>query len=394
MNNELPYGFIKIIDDTGELLREVQTHSDSPIYSKWENKYANGILEFSEKELSKMPKEFKKEFRAGKITAHVRRKKNGVFEIRCQINKTPIRAASKVLATAKEKFIVELYKIINNNQKVPSNAHILLCPYMLEWLETIKKPLVKPITYKDYLYNYNAYIKPTFNDRELSEIKGFELQKFLNGFTEKEKFRTANKLYQLLSAVFEYAVVDDIITKSPMQKVSIQRYEQEHGIPLTREEEKYLLNCLINSGSVYAQAYVFLIYTGLRRSELSSVVLSDNWITLTTSKQRKGYKKKLRSIPIPSMLARVLPIINLEAIKALHPAMLTKHIKDYFPNHHAHDLRHTFITRAQECGIQRELVSLWAGHTADSSTTTLIYTHLEQNKEHQIEAMKKFDYIL
>ena len=64
-----------------------------------------------------MPKEFKKEFRAGKITAHVRRKKNGVFEIRCQINKTPIRAASKVLATAKEKFIVELYKIINNNQK-------------------------------------------------------------------------------------------------------------------------------------------------------------------------------------------------------------------------------------------------------------------------------------
>lgn len=51
---------------------------------------------------------------------------------------------------------------------------------------------------------------------------------------------------------------------------------------------------------------------------------------------------------------------------------------DLRPNHLLHDLRHTFITRYQECGIKRGIVSLLAGHTADSSITSIVYTHLEQ----------------
>ena len=64
------------------------------------------------------------------------------------------------------------------------------------------------------------------------------------------------------------------------------------------------------------------------------------------------------------------------------------------PNHHLHDLRHTFITRCQECGIAREIVSLWAGHAADSSVTSTVYTHLEKNEEYQLSEIEKFDYIL
>ena len=74
--------------------------------------------------------------------------------------------------------------------------------------------------------------------------------------------------------------------------------------------------------------------------------------------------------------------------------MLTKHIKDYLPQHHCHNLRHTFITRAQECGIKREIVSLWAGHAPDSSITSNVYTHLEQNELHQFKEMSLFSYDL
>lgn len=49
-------------------------------------------------------------------------------------------------------------------------------------------------------------------------------------------------------------------------------------------------------------------------------------------------------------------------------------------------------TRAQECGIRREYASMWAGHKADTSITSNVYTHLEQNKNVQIEEMKKFQY--
>ena len=94
------------------------------------------------------------------------------------------------------------------------------------------------------------------------------------------------------------------------------------------------------------------------------------------------------------MLAPLLPFIDIQALTQLPVALLTKYFKRRMPAHHLHDTRHTFITRAQECGIRREIVSLWAGHAADSSTTTTVYTHLEHNKELQEREMSKFSYDL
>lgn len=391
---ETPYGFIKIIDDTGELLREAQTRSDNAALSEWQKKYANGILKFSEKELSKMPSKVKKQFKVGNVTAHIRKKKNGVFEIRSQIERQRLSVSSKDFDTAKEKFITAVNDLFATPNAVRINKHVKFCDYMRQWLATVKKPTVKAVTLEDYDYTAKTYIYPEFEGRELSDIKGFELQAFFNRFAEAGKHRTAKKIYNLLLPVFEYAVMDDIIIKSPMQRIALPTYEQEHGTPLTRTEEAELVGSLRKDRELYAQAFAFMIYTGVRRSELASAELQNGWIKITTSKQRKGLKEKLRFLPVSPMLAKVLPLIDLKAIKAITPAMLTKHIKDYFPHHHAHDLRHTFITRCQECGIQRELVSLWAGHTADSSTTTVVYTHLEQNREHQAEEMQKFDYLL
>ena len=144
--------------------------------------------------------------------------------------------------------------------------------------------------------------------------------------------------------------------------------------------------------SVYNQAFAFIMYTGLRRAELASVVIDGEWITLTTAKQRKGMKEKSRSIPISPMLKRVLPFIDIDKIKAASIGVLTNRFKDVCPNHHLHDLRHTFITRAQECGIRREIVSLWAGHKADSSITTNVYTHFQEHSELQILEMQRYDY--
>lgn len=66
--------------------------------------------------------------------------------------------------------------------------------------------------------------------------------------------------------------------------------------------------------------------------------------------------------------------------------------KRRFPEHHLHELRHTFITRAQSCKISRELVSFWVGYKADSSVTSTVYTHFEQCPEFQIEQIALFDY--
>ena len=79
--------------------------------------------------------------------------------------------------------------------------------------------------------------------------------------------------------------------------------------------------------------------------------------------------------------------------KEISSDAIARHVKDYFEGHRTHDLRHTFITRAQEVAIRREIVSLWVGHAPDSSITSLIYTHLEFNEQLQLDEIKKFDYV-
>lgn len=341
-----------------------------------------------------MPKRFRPQFKVGRIVAHIRQKNNGVYEIRCQIEKKQIAASSKYLDTAKEKFIAAL----KNTEKSPKNEKIkksvTLGEYMIKWLETVKKPYIKENTYHDYFNMWKFQICPAFGNRPLNSISQFEIQAFFNRYTERGKNRTAKKIYLLLNAVFEYAVGDDIIKKSPISKISLGDYEKEHGKPLSREEEKILVSSLVEKGDKYSQAFVFLLYTGLRRSELSSVNVVDGWVYVKTSKIRKGRGDKPRSLPVPPMLSSVLPFIDIDAIKDITPEALTKNFKKILPSHHLHDTRHTFITRCQECGIQREIVSLWAGHAADSSITTTVYTHLEHNRQHQVEEMARFQYSL
>ena len=179
-----------------------------------------------------------------------------------------------------------------------------------------------------------------------------------------------------------------------MLNVKIGTYEQEHGSALTRTEEKKFIESFLQEPTLNKQAYAFILYTGLRRAELVSATIDDKWITVINAKQKKGKKEKTRRIPISPMLNKVLKFINLEQIKQIASNTLTCKFGKCIPNHHLHDLRHTFITRCQECGIPREIVSLWAGHAADSSITSIVYTHLESNEEHQLSEIVKFDYDL
>ena len=147
----------------------------------------------------------------------------------------------------------------------------------------------------------------------------------------------------------------------------------------------------IASGSKSGAAFLFILYTGIRRSELlSAKIIDDKWISIICAKQRNGRKEKNRMIPISPRLRQFLPLLNLDEIRSLYPNRLSRTFKEWCPEHHLHDLRHTFITRAQECGISRELVSLWAGHKADNTMTSNVYTHFSE--EYQLQEIKRFDY--
>lgn len=162
-----------------------------------------------------------------------------------------------------------------------------------------------------------------------------------------------------------------------MRLMKPPKYEERGGVALTLNEEREFLRLLNESNCTreIKNALLFLLYTGIRRSELASARIEGDFISVVCAKTRKGFHERRRLIPVTPMLARRLPQMDVAGFNVLRPDALTQAFKRIMPAHHLHELRHTFITRAQECGVPREVVSVWAGHAADSTQTSNVYTH-------------------
>ena len=395
---------LKIVDiNDGEALIEAARPKGKPLTEeqkraliqaqkkKEEEKRKSGVLHFTQEEWKKMPRKVKHAFKIHGIFGRPRITEDGLYQIRARSQGLNIQVTHKDFTVCKELYIQALENALEGVETPKKPVPVCFVEYMCKWLETVKKPSVKPVTYADYRQTFTAYISPAFPERKIKDISRQELQQFINEYSEEGKNRTAKKIYQLLKSVFDYAVADELVSKSPMERVILPKYEQEHGQALTRAEEKEFIERAKKTS--YFGALIFLLYTGLRRSELASVVIDSAWIRLVSAKQRKGATLKERSIPITPMLAKVLPSINLSEIKTVNPAILTKWVNKLMPNHHCHDLRHTFITRCQECGVPTPIVSLWAGHKIsgiDSSLTVQVYSHYSE--ETQISEARKVKY--
>ena len=89
-------------------------------------------------------------------------------------------------------------------------------------------------------------------------------------------------------------------------------------------------------------------------------------------------------------IKEVIPYIDFEKAKNANLNTVATRMKRLFPDHHPHELRHTFITRCKECGVQSEVVSIWAGHSLSGTITTTVYTHYSD--EFQLKEAEKVNY--
>ncbi len=344
------------------------------------------FLEFTKKELSRMPKFFKTAYKLkGGKTAHIRQKENGTYEIRYRRDGLNLSVSSKNLGEAKERFIQALCTAKTETM----SDKTFFGQYAMQWLEVVKKPQIKENTYSDYLLMFKAHIFPRFGKMRLRDVKPIDVQKLLNGLCDKKTFRIAEKVYVLLNALFAFAVAEDLISKNPLSLIRKPKYETKHGQALTIEEERTFVEKCISSFSPCRYAFIFLLFTGIRRSEIDSVQISSQWVTVVTSKTRKGAAEKTRKIPISPMLRPFLPFMTRENLSHKLDT-LTRGFSKLMQGRHLHELRHTFITRCQECGISRELTSLWAGHKADNTMTSNVYTHFSE--EYQLGEIQKLRY--
>lgn len=353
--------------------------STEAVFVKETTKMSEGILQFTKKELAKMPKNFKNLFIAQKVVAHVRLKNAKYYEVRATINGDHISACSKDLDTAKFKFIEKLHSDRITKKKDP-----LFGKFADEWLENVCRPYVKESTYEDYwrlLYNH---IYPVFHNKRLSEIDGLQIQKFIN---EKGASRTTGKLFTLLGTIFNYAI-PNYLSYSPMLHVKKPYYLAEHNEPLSKEEEAAFIHKLFSTNNPYAYTFVVILYAGLRRSELKTAVFDENFITVKGAKQRKNHPEKIRRIPISPMLRKFMPLGDIPKVR---DDTLSAVFKELCPEHTLHDLRRTFNVRARTCGIPKPLVQHWLGHAPSRDDVNEMH-YMHYDDEYQLQEIQKFSY--
>lgn len=337
------------------------------------------FLKFTNKEISNMPERFRKEFVLQDRVVHCLKRKSGKrtynYVIRYRRNGLNIVASSNDLQEAKAKFIKKLNDCSNENisksrrsktvNGVSSNFH----EFANYYFENYRKRKVAPQTYLNDMCRYKNHVKPHFGDKSLEEITPSDCQKVLDELLAKGMSKTNNEIYSLLNGIFKMAIAHNLITQNPLSVVVIEKHHCKHGKALTKAEEKQLLDS--TKGTKYEMIFALGLYTGLRPNEYETARVEGEFIVAKNSK-RKGGKIEYKKIPISSKLKPYL-----DGVKNLEMPTL-EYVRYEFnkilPNHILYDLRTTFYTRCEECGVAPPARDHFVGHS--SSVLNATYTDL------------------
>jgi len=247
---------------------------------------------------------------------------------------------------------------------------------------------------------FQDFIKQEFEQNTIDDVNYSQVRSWIVLLMESGVANTTvNRKIASLKAFYKFLLKTKQIEASPLLKHQPLKTQRKEQIPFSEKELSNLLNTLIfpnDFEGVRDKLIVDLFYTtGIRRSELSNLKISDVDLTVSTLKV-VGKRNKERIVPI-------LPIVTqefqqyfserakLEQINHFEYVFLNKKgikLSDFVVysiiNHYLsnvsekvkkspHILRHTFATHLLNNGADLNSVKELLGHSSLASTQ--IYTH-------------------
>lgn len=319
-----------------------------------------GFLNFTKKEILKMPTKFRKYFIANDCLVRVRRRKRGKrgfnYEARYRRGEYNISVSSTDPEKLPGKFIAALHAAEHADRlpNVPETFH----EFAEYFFETFWRRTVAAQTYKNEINRYKNHIKPFFGSTPLKKITPAMCQQLLDGITAKGYGKTADEVHGRLNQIFEAAIKHGLIKFNPLALTVHVTHEREHGKAFTKEEERRLLE--LTAGTPYELMFAIVLYTGLRPNEYKTARIAGEFIVAVNSK-RKNKKVEYKKIPITPMLR---PYLN--GVDELHfytVNRISEKLHVYFPEHTLKDMRETFNTRCIECGVGDVARKKFMGHS-------------------------------
>lgn len=321
-----------------------------------------GFLKFTEKEILKMPKQFRKTFRIKGHYPHARKRTTGRYKCSYELryakkpfNNPPITASGKTLEAAIANFIKKLDNYVPQDEAMPSVPKDF-DGFALYWFENFHKAKVKEKTYKNNLYLYNRHVQEKLKKYNVNGITPIMLKQLLAALPGNGK--TEDDVHSILNQIFDTAVTHGLVKINPLNLFVHIPHECESGIDLTREEELLLLSAC--KGTAYETIFAVILYCGLRPNEYKTARIEGNFIVAVNSKQKNG-KVIYKKIPICAPLRERLRGIT--TLENRHERNLAKELAKVLPDHTLKDLRKTFNTRCVGCHVDYFARKKFMGHS-------------------------------
>lgn len=310
-----------------------------------------------------------------------------------------------------------------------NNAYkMYLSDYMMNWLTTVKKVVLKPTSYDRLRLTIESNVIPSIGHLQMGAVQSQDIQKMLADMMDDGySFSTIKKAFLAVKACFNYAAITGGISKSPIIGVALpsEKLFDPKELHYYSEEEakricKAALSVYPDGSPIYpmGNAVILALCTGMRIGEIlalqwkkhidfenrmitvcsSRVLASDKnskkkkSVTQTTTKSDAGHRYLKMSDDTYDALRALQKItgsyeyvVSTRNSKPTHPRSIDRTLRRIlaragFPEdkiYGFHALRHTYASIMLEKGEDIKTISENLGHS-DITTTYNIYIHITE----------------
>ena len=259
-------------------------------------------------------------------------------------------------------------------------VNITFGEWLFFWYETYKRPRLKPYSLRNIEQMIRLHTPKWLKEKRMSDITVFDIDYALSVIPVS---RTYIYTRQVWHSAFVKACRYGIVKQNPVDLCERISYVKNAGKPLTLKEQADFIERLQESR--YKWLMLFYLYTGTRRTEAITLEWPDidyeeGLILIKGTKTVGSYRHILLTEDVRNILEgqryqnEVLSICT-PRVFPFSAQQASRHFKKLCPNHHLHDLRHTYITRCAESGVNVNVCQQLVGH-ASTDMTMNVYTHV------------------
>ncbi|MCM1367922.1 MAG: site-specific integrase [Roseburia sp.] len=294
--------------------------------------------------------------------------------------------------------------------------------WLNEWLETTIKPMAKYRTYEKYGRIVNKHLIPALGEYDLQDLSALILQSYIAELCGKYATNTVTGIVAVINNSLDRAFKIGITDRNYAAGIVYPKTQDSEVQCFTVQEQKKIESYIIKSDKDKLFGIILCLYTGLRIGELLALKWSDidfdkALITVSNSCRdawENGRYVKVFDTPKTANSRRVIPLPKqlIQPLKAIrkrsHDEMVVSgktdgqiSIRSYqrtfelllkkirVEHKGFHVLRHTFATRAIECGMDVKTLSEIMGHKNPNVTLKRYVRSLLEHKTAMMNRLGK-----